>query len=68
MLPIPPFLEPDPSPVPQPFPALDQQTWEAGASGLEGRMDTMINVFSRTLFFFCVCVTLTFSNLLMSSG
>lgn len=34
-----------------PLPALDQWTWEAGPPGLEGRMNTMINMFSRPLVF-----------------
>lgn len=47
-----------------PLPALDHQTWEASPPGLEGRMNTMINMFSRPLVF----MTLTFNNLLMTSG
>lgn len=47
-----------------PLPALDQQTWEASPPGLEGRMNTMINMFSRPLVF----MTLTFNYLLMTSG
>lgn len=46
-----------------PLPALDQWTWEAGPPGLEVRMNTMINMFSRTLVF----MTLTFNNLLVTS-
>lgn len=34
-----------------PLPAKDQQTWEASPPGLEDRMNTMINMFSRTLVF-----------------
>lgn len=63
----PPFSPPYNRAHPQstyPLPALDQQTWEASPPGLESRMNTMINMFSRPLVF----MTLTFNNLLMTSG
>ncbi len=47
-----------------PLAALNQQTWEASPPGLEDRMNTMTNMFSRPLVF----LTLTFNNLLMTSG